>query len=472
MLELIRTLSLDEIERIRHATEDILENVGCRVAHPDVLRRVRNAGAPVDEASGIVRFPTPLLRELLAQVPSSYMICGLDGKEYEIGGSHQYCHAIVTDPWIIDYATQQPRRPRLEDVGRHTRIAQQLDPVVCMGLMDFPVADFEGPASSLHAREAHLLSHAKHLCAYTTSIEDFRLWADIKDLLEEHNAGGNGHLMSAAVAVKSPLELAEVNAEHLLLACQYNMPVIPTVCPSAGTTSPYSLAGTLLQANTEAVALAALTQIIKPGHPFQYALGPAAADLMTGYDRYYSIDKVLWKIASVQMGKSYNLPTTAECGGSLNYRYDQQNGAEGILFMLAACASNANLLAGFGSCYNAIGMSAEMMVIHSAWLAVARFLKCGITIDEEHLGLKSIKNSGPGRSFLDDELTLKLMREGEFFGNDLFDMACEFGEGQPILVRAHNRVEEMLAKYKCPVPENIQEDIRRYFANLYRKLER
>ena len=55
----------------------------------------------------------------------------------------------------------------------------------------------------------------------------------------------------------------------------------------------------------------------------------------------------------------------------MTYRYDQQNGAEGILFMLAAAASKANLLAGIGSTHNAIGMSAEMMLIHTAWLEAA-----------------------------------------------------------------------------------------------------
>jgi hypothetical protein len=44
----------------------------------------------------------------------------------------------------------------------------------------------------------------------------------------------------------------------------------------------------------------------------------SVADLMTVYDRYYTVDKVLWKIAAVQLGKSYNLPVIAECVGTLN----------------------------------------------------------------------------------------------------------------------------------------------------------
>ena len=79
MVELVKSLSQDEIDKIRHATEDILETVGFVVQHPGLLRRARSAGAKVEEAGGRVRFPAPLLRELLAQAPSSYVISGLDG---------------------------------------------------------------------------------------------------------------------------------------------------------------------------------------------------------------------------------------------------------------------------------------------------------------------------------------------------------------------------------------------------------
>jgi trimethylamine:corrinoid methyltransferase-like protein len=110
-------------------------------------------------------------------------------------------------------------------------------------------------------------------------------------------------------------------------------------------------------------------------------------------------------------------------------------------------------------------------MIQTAWLEVAKFLGRGINTDAEHLGLESLKNVGPGGSFLADDLTLRFLRREEFFQSDLFDLTCESGEGEPLLVRAHHKVEEWLAGYKSPVPEKTQEDIHRYFAELYRRLE-
>jgi trimethylamine--corrinoid protein Co-methyltransferase len=236
-------------------------------------------------------------------------------------------------------------------------------------------------------------------------------------------------------------------------------------------TSPYSLASTLLQSNVEAIFIAALTQIVKPGNPFQYASGLSTTEMTKGADRYYTLDKVLWKVGGVQLGRSYHLPTNGECGGTLNPRYDVQSGAEGMLFMLSAFASGANLLCGLGSCYNALGMSAEMMVIHTGWLGAAKFLARGIVTDELRLGVENLRNAGPGGSFLADDLTLKFLRGGEFFHNKVFDTSAEAGGGKTMLARAHDQVEEWVAAYRCPVPEKVREDIQRYFRDLYAKLE-
>jgi trimethylamine--corrinoid protein Co-methyltransferase len=454
---------------LQRATEGLLENVGLRVHHQGLLRQARQAGAQVDEAAGVVRIPAALLRELLAQAPAAYEIAGLGGTAKVIGGDAQHCVAIVTDPWIIDYETQRPRRPRLQDIRRHTIIAQSLDQVVGISRMDFPVADVEGPTSSLRALEEHLLHHDKHIFVYATTAESYRQWLEIGQIIGPAAGLPQSKLMSVAVAVISPLVISQFNAELLLSACANRCPIVPTVCPMAGTTAPYSMAATLLQGNAEVVGLAALAQMIRPGTSYLYHFGPSVTDMRDGHDLYYTLDKVLWKIAAVQLARAYNLPVGAECGGTMTYRYDQQNGAEGMLFMLAAQRSGADLLAGIGSCYNAVGMSAEMMLIQTAWLEAARFLGRGIDTGHLQAGIESITSAGPGGHFLDHELTLKLLRSGEFFAHDLFDLSG--AETEPsLLERAHRKVELIIEGFQSPVPEKVQERLRRYFQAQYRKL--
>jgi trimethylamine--corrinoid protein Co-methyltransferase len=470
-VNLISTLTDSQIEEIRDKTADILETVGLRVEHADLLRRCQEAGAGVDPASGIVRFPRPLLAELLAGVPVEYTVTGADGAEYTIGREHQHCHAIVTDPWIVDYETQAPRRPRLDDLRLHTALAQELEQVAFVSLMDFPVTDVEGPTSSLRAFEEHVLGHAKHTWVFATDLARYRHFLEVGKIVAAAQGKelDGSRLMSVAVGVLSPMVVTGLNVEFLLQACAHDFPVIPTVCPMAGMSSPYSLAGTLLLGNVELIGLAALTQIVRRGHPYLYAFGPSAADMRSGHDLYYTLDKVLWKIAGAQLGKSYNMPIAVEAGGSMTFRYDQQNGAEGILFMLAALGAGANTINGIGSTYNAIGMSAEMMVIHTAWLEAARFLQRGIRFDERRLGLESIRRTGPGGSYLTDDLTLYCLRQREFWANPLFDHAGGAEVGEPLLARAHEQVKRLTAGVESPLPEEAQEAIRRYCAEQYRK---
>ena len=468
MIETIKGLTENQIVQIQRATEEILEETGFRISHPEILRRCRAAGCRVDGET--VRFPVQLLHELLALAPSQYAMANVSGEEVIVGGTERFGLAIVTDPWIVDYETQQPRRPNLSDIRKHTIIGQQMAFAKGMSRMDFPVADVEGPASSLRALEEHLLHQDKHLFAFATSPAQLRQYVEIGEILLQGRPLKGSKLMTVAVALLTPLQFNDLNAELLLEACRHDFAVIPTVCPMAGTTSPYSLASTLLMGNVENVFTAALAQILNPGNPFLYAFGPSVADMHSGHDLYYTLDKTLWKLAGAQMGRAYGMPVASEIGGSMTYRYDQQNGAEGALFMLAGWAGGGHLLAGFGSCYNAIGMSAEMMVIQSAWLRAAQHLARGIRFDEGRLGVENIKAAHELQTYLVDDMTVDLLRTDEFFRDDLLDYSGGFTDGKSMLERAHEKVEALTRDFTSPLPEKVQADLKSYFAREYQKL--
>ena len=147
-------------------------------------------------------------------------------------------------------------------------------------------------------------------------------------------------------------------------------------------------------------------------------------------------------------------------------RYDLQGGAEGMLFMLSAYESGASVLAGIGSCLNAVGMSAEMMVIQTAWLEAAEFLSRGMDT-QSHLALENIGQVGPGGHYLTDGKTLELLRSGEFFSCDLFDYES-LPRGEPSRgERAEGKVEEITTAFRTPVPGDIREAIRGFFRDAY-----
>lgn len=464
MESIIKGLSDSQIEQVRRTTDDILEDVGFRVGHGGIRELCGVAGAKVDEASQIVRLPRQLVGELLAQAPSVLTISDVSGAEIEIGGGHapRY-HAIVTDPWIINYPSGEPRPPCLDDVKRNTALAHRLGPVAVLSLMDYPVFDVEGPGSNLHAMRAHILHHAKHHLVCPASVESFDRWLRVGEILSTGSTAQAGKIMSVAVAVISPLILSELNGDLLMRACERDMAVFPTICATAGSTAPYSVAANILLGNVETIFLAAITQLVRPGTPFVYRFAPSVAQLRSVEALYYTLDKVKWNIASVQLGKSYGLPTTSECGGAMTWRHDGQTGAEGVLSMLAAHCSGADFFSGIGSTYNAVGMSPETMLIQTAWMQAAMHLGRGIDTSDDLLGAESIRRAGPGGEFLTDELTLELMRGDEFFSCDLLDYSGSMLHEPSMLERAHARVQELVEGFESPLPAEVQEQVRRFF---------
>jgi trimethylamine--corrinoid protein Co-methyltransferase len=467
----ISVLTGQEIDRIKTATERLIEDMGFKVLDARLRQKAARVGAIVDEQEQTVRIPAELLRELLSTAPHSYIIRGVNGTEYVVGGGQQYVGAIVTDPWIMDYETRKPRRPSLNDVRTNTILTQRNPKAAQVSRMDFPVTEYDDATSSLRALEVHLLNHAKHYSVYAGSIEGYRQWMDIGNLIAPDGQLKGSGLMSVAVAIVSPMVLTDINAELLMSATDNGFAVLPTICPMTGTTSPYNKVATLLQGNVENIFLAAMTQLLNPGNPFLYLFGPSVSDMRSAQSLYYTMDKALWKVAAAELAKSYSIPVGSECGGTLSPRYDMQSGAESMMFMTLAQNVGSDLLSGLGSCYNANGLSSEMIVIQSAWLEAAEYLRRGIDFDYFDEGIQSIREQGHGGNFLMDNLTLQLMGGNEFFTSDLFDMSGGYEpDALSMLEKAHKKVGELTADYLSPVPGHVQEKLRRYFHDLYNKL--
>jgi len=252
------------------------------------------------------------------------------------------------------------------------------------------------------------------------------------------------------------------------MALDRGCPIIPTVCPMAGTTAPYSVAGAALQGNVESLAAVILVQLYKPGHPVFHCFAPSVTDMRSGHDLYYKAEKMLWKMICCRMGKFYELPIVHETGGSLTHIPDIQNGAESLAYILASICCGQNMFSGLGSLGNANGMSAEQMIMQCGLLDMAEYLAGGTELSDHKLGFNSIRRAGPGGNFLTDELTLDLLRSKEFFDSPYFDLTGGYVKGAPGMYEiAHQKVEGLVANYKPTVPEKIQAAIKGFFKDRY-----
>jgi trimethylamine--corrinoid protein Co-methyltransferase len=465
----LTVLSEGEVISLHQKTLELFESVGVKITHPEALSKLKKLGAIVNEDNALVKFPRKLVSELLSLAPSNAIYTGLNGKKIDVGGNRRHYMSLILDPFISDYR-EGKRVPRLEDVRRHTIIGESLDRIGLMMRMQAPVSDVPEPDCYFKTMEVFLCHLTKHVSIYPTSVENCREWMDVYEVIA--NAAGvdvkTTPFLSVAMAVTSPLQLHGINVDIMKMAMEKCYPIISTVCTMAGTTSPYSVAGTALVSNAEALLPVLIAQVFRPGHPVLYGFGASVTDMKSGHDLYYKAEKMLWKTIACQMGKFYNLPISGETGGSLTHLPDMQNGAESLAYMLTSHINGQNIFGGVGSMGNANGMSQEQIIMQCGLIDMAEYLAKGVDMSEYKLGLESIKNIGPGGNFLVDDMTMNLLKGDEFFESPYFDMSGGYnGDVKGMYEIAHEKANELVANYKPTVPQKIQTAIKGFFFNKY-----
>ena len=457
----IREFSKEQISLVRDKIEQVLWQTGMRVEMAEVRDLCAAAGAEV--RGDRVHFPKDVLTRLMGLAPKSYEIRSPYGRSWTIGDGKQHMAGIVVDPWINDPAGV--RRPAMDDLLTNLALMEYYDEIVMTSRMDFPVTDYEGDISSYKALEQFFLNYNKHISAYCTSLESLQEYFEIGQTILGDQPLKDSKLMTVAVATLSPMALTDINCRLMLEAVKYNFPIVPTTCPMAGTTSPYTLIGTFIQGMAEVVGLCAIVQAVNPGNPYLMSFGPSVSSLQDGHDMYYTVEKPLWKMAATEVTKDYGLPYIVECGGNTPAGFDMQAGAESMIQMLSAVASGADVLAGVGSCYNANGLSSENIVIGMSLKRQADFMTRGIRLEQIDESIDSIEEQKDLGYFLMDDLTLEHMRSGEFFADATMNMAGEFKEEPSMLERAQTIIAKVKKDYVNPVPEDAKARIAAYFAD-------
>lgn len=447
----MRALSEAEIERIHAGSLRILAEAGVRVMDAECRALLAAAGATVTDDR--VRLPAELVEERRALAPAEFSLYDAHGASLRIATDTHLFGSLVIDPWIIDYATQRPRRPRLDDVARHARLGDAHPGISFLYRMEMTTEDYPDDSAYIRTLAAVFANTAKPVLAAPASPETLRHWRQAVDIV---SAEAERPRVMMGAPVTTPLTFDPLNAAIMKEGIRAGLPFCAQTEPIAGVTAPYSFAGGLLLGNAENLFQLTLAQVIAPGAPIAYSAGNALADMATGRVWFYNADKMLWKIALAQLAGFYRLPLEGEATGSSVGRHDVQHGMELALLMLPVLQGSGGLFNGLGSCFNACGLSAEEIVMAADLADTLRRIQAGIDAGEHMLALDAILAQGPGGNFLADDLTLELLRSGEFYTGGAFDRRGEQSPNDPkdgMLARAHARVEELAAQPpRVPAP--------------------
>ena len=130
MKTLLQVLSVEESARVHEESLDILEHTGVRVQTPAGRQILKDAGALVDEASGIVRFPKKLVEESLELAPKNFSLgARRPGADLRMNGGDCTLCLDGAGTMALDRNTGERRLATYDDWRSITRIADALDEI-------------------------------------------------------------------------------------------------------------------------------------------------------------------------------------------------------------------------------------------------------------------------------------------------------------------------------------------------------
>jgi len=475
----VAVLTGKQIGRLHDASLWILEKVGVQVPHPDVQRRFREAGASVDEASGLVRIPESLVESSLAQAGKSFTIYGRDTKKRAIFGKRKRNYNSISGEALwIDDETGERRYATAKDAGTAARLADALPNLTIAGAMSDPHE--LSPEYGAAAAMAEMLRN---------TTKPLGLWF--------HNRTVSRYMVDMMIAVRgseekarkyplaypflepiSPLRFPFDGVDALYATARLNLPIPIGPMAQTGMSAPGTLIGTLAQENAEILAGVCITQLINPGVPVCYGGIPHAFDMRTTQMIFAGPEQALMAVAMTQMGKHYKLPVYINVGLTDSKTPDAQAGLEAGVTLACGAMAGADIFGHMGICGMDQATSLDMLVMQHEVIGYVERLMAGIEFSDEAIGLEVIEQVGPGGTFMDQEHTALHFRKELWFPRLLdrqFYDAWMSGGAKTMAQRCREEKERLLRESASggpePLPEAVDREIERLLAAARAELE-
>jgi trimethylamine--corrinoid protein Co-methyltransferase len=230
------------------------------------------------------------------------------------------------------------------------------------------------------------------------------------------------------------------------------------------------MTGTLVQGNSEFLAISMLMQMVREGTPTIYATLPTVADMRTGAYASGGIECGMLHMAFAQMARFYNVPCGGYIGLSNSKINDAQSGYETGMSTTAGVLAGADMLNKAGLLDALKVFDFAKAVIDDEIAQMLKRLKRGISFSEEELALQVIAQIKPGGNFMMSPHTAKRMKTEALLPRLADRETRDIWEKKGSLdtqARAMQRVNEILAQTGPEfIPPELDMRIRNQFKDL------
>ena len=450
-----------EIDLIEQSAFRVMDEIGMQVDDTEILSIMARAGARVDEHLRRVRLSESQIREAIASTPSEIRLTSSTDREILVGhNGRKFWGSLVIDPIVVDYH-KGPRPPHLSDVSLHARIGDALPRVDFIYLMDNLYSDVPPAAARALSIAEFMGNVTKHMICAPMTPADARIWLDMAEIAAGRSTLAEKPLLGVTASPLSPLRIDHEVGQTLRMAVERGATIWALSMPLVGVSGPFTLAGTATLQLAETFFMATLIQTMQPGIQMVSCAGSWPVNLATGSVSPGAAERLVVSAGMAEVHRRYGWPTYNGSFSTDVITLDPQNGAERLLQALVAL-SPVDMLLGMGSLGAGNGVSAEMIVMDHDLLDTLDRVQAGMRVDAQTVAFEAIQRAGPGGDFTADELTLELLRSGEYYFGGSFDRPSKPGEETGWHARAHERVKQIAATHQSVVPQAIRDDLERY----------
>ena len=449
----VRFLSKEEVEFVHEQSIKSLKEIGVLVRSHKVLKTLGDAGAKVDLKTGVAKIPESMVAEAIKRAPRSIRLCARDPK-------HDLQIPVESSPYIAttglgiymrDIDTGAKRPSTRKDIADFVRLGDALEPVsYCW--TSLTATEVPQAAHGLHELWTAMQNTTKHVeSVEVSSIEDSRRQIQLASFV----AGGEDALrkrplFSAICCSIAPLSFDESAVEGMAELAKAGIPVASMSMSLSGGSAPVTLAGTVVNANTENLASLCITQFTAPGSPHIYCSSSAPIDMRTGSINYMTAEPALISASLGQMAEKYRLPSMVGDWG-INDKEEPgvPHSMTQIFGVVLTTMSGTDLAGGMGGLDAVKGASLEQMVIDaSLWGNLRAYMK-KVTFDEQTAALDVVKAVGHGNTFLTHPHTLRNFKKELNFW-DPEGMKWEASLSTKMVPEARAKAKKLLKEHQVP----------------------
>jgi trimethylamine--corrinoid protein Co-methyltransferase len=394
----LELLDPDQVQRLVEASLDVLERSGMRFLEAESRKLLRAAGARVDESDQMVRFDRDMVRELASTAPAHFGLRARNpARDLVIGGRNIVFSSVGGPAFCSDL--DRGRRPgTYAELCDYLRLVQSLNILHQEGGGAFEPMDLPPESRHLDLYLAQLTLLDKNAQAYplgrTRTVDCLEMTAIA---LGTDRAGlALTPAILAIINTNSPRQLDIPMTEAVLELAAAGQVCCITPFTLAGSMSPATLAGTLVQQTAEVLAVVALTQVINPGAPVMYGHFASNVDMQSGAPALGTPEYAKLALASGQIARALGLPwrssstTTSNC-------VDAQSAYESEMSLWACLLGQANLVNhAAGWLEGGLTASFEKLMVDAEMLQMMVDVLRPMVINDSELALDAIDAVPPG----------------------------------------------------------------------------